>query len=357
MVMKEFNKKLELERIEVPELNYGEILVRLTASGVCGSDVHMHKGKDPRIPLPIILGHEGVGEVIDYKGNIISVNKNQINIGDHIIWNRGVTCGKCYYCKVLQNPAFCKNRWVYGIHKGCREKPYLNGCYSEYILLDKKTDIIKIPKDIDPEILVPASCSGATAAHCFEYVDKSFGDIVLIQGPGPLGIFCAYFASQSGASEIIMIGGTQKRLETAKEFGVTKIINRHQYNLKERKDIIMDITNNRGVDYAIEAVGKPEVVKEGIKLVRIDGSYISVGFGTPNGIVDFDFFQDLIRKNISLQGVWVSNMKHTYQAVKKIIQSPKLFSKLITHKYQLSEVNEALKMMENKSAVKAVLID
>ena len=356
MVLEEFNRDLVMKEIEIPPLTEGQSLVKITASGICGSDIHMLKGEDPRIPLPMILGHEGVGTVVEINGKKLTIDREELKEGDKIIWNRGVSCGECYFCKIKNTPSLCPERWVYGISKSCEEKPYLNGCYADYIILSNKTDIFKIPNDIDPTILVPATCSGATAAHCFDYINPKSGDIVLIQGPGPLGIFATYFAAHFGASQIIMIGGTEKRLEMSKKFGATFTLNRHTMSIEERRKEIMDLTKGRGVDYAIEAVGRPSAVKEGLQLVRNGGVYLSVGFGEPKGSVEIDCFKDIVRKNLTYQGIWVSNTSHLYRAMDCIIRDTKLFSSLITHRFPLEKVNQALKVMDNREAIKVVLI-
>ena len=115
VVLKEFNQPLVIEEGELASLKDGEILVRITASGVCGSDVHMWKGKDPRTPLPLILGHEGVGVVEEVKGEKKDIFADKIKPGDFVIWDRGVTCGNCYFCVVKKEPSLCPKRQVYGI--------------------------------------------------------------------------------------------------------------------------------------------------------------------------------------------------------------------------------------------------
>jgi threonine dehydrogenase-like Zn-dependent dehydrogenase len=355
MVLEEFNKELVYREIEVPELKNGQILVEILASGVCGSDVHMYEGRDPRTPLPIILGHEGVGRILRIDGEKESVNKVKLKKGDKIIWNRGNSCGECYYCKVKESPSLCPDRWTYGISNSIETPPYLNGCYADKIILESSTNIFKVSENIDPAVLVTASCSGATSAHAFDYINTEMGDSVLIQGPGPLGIFAAYYAYRHGAEKIFMIGGTEERLEMAKKFGVTKTINRHKYSIEERKEIILESTHGRGVDYAVEAVGHPAAVREGLALVRTGGSYLSVGFGEPNGKIELDCFTDIVRKNLNYQGVWVSDTKHTNQAVEAILGNPELFAEMITHRFKLEEANQALKVISERNAVKAVI--
>ena len=356
MVLTGFNKPLEMQEIEVPTLEQGQILVKINAAGVCGSDVHMWKGEDPRTPLPIILGHEGVGTIEDIKGKRESVDGISLKIGDRILWNRGITCGRCFACKVLNEPSLCKSRQVYGINRGCSISPYLNGCYSEYIILTAETDIFKIQQDIDSAIMVSASCSGATIAHGFDMVDISPGDTVLVQGPGPLGVYAVLFAKSKGASQIIVIGGSKGRLNLCKQFGATTVINRRETTIAQRKEQILALTNGRGVDLAVEAVGAQGVVEEGIKLVRSGGTYLTTGYSQPAGVEKIDFFLEVVRKNIKIQGVWVSDTRHTWQAMHLVMKHKALFEKMITHRFSLEQANEALKVMDSKEALKAVLI-
>lgn len=152
-----------------------------------------------------------------------------------------------------------------------------------------------------------------------------------------------------------MIGGTKERLKMCEEFGATHVLDRNSTTACQRQEIIMDITNGRGVDLAIEAVGHPSAVSEGIKLVRNGGSYLSLGFGDPNGSVTLDCYYDIVRKNLRYQGVWVSDTKHLYMAVNVVLQNRELFKKMITNVYKLTDATKALEDMENKNTIKSVL--
>jgi threonine dehydrogenase-like Zn-dependent dehydrogenase len=356
MVLTGFKKPLEVSEIEIPLLEEGQVLVKINAAGVCGSDVHMWKGEDPRTPLPIILGHEGIGTIADIKGKRECVGGGSLKIGDLVLWNRGITCGRCFACKVLNDPSLCQNRKVYGINRSCNIAPYLNGCYEEYVILTADTDIFKVKEKVDPAILVSASCSGATIAHAFDIVKSSVGDTVLIQGPGPLGVYAVAFARSLGASEIIVIGGSTGRLELCKEFGATVTLNRKETTAEERKEQVMNLTHGRGVDLVIEAVGSKGVVEEGIKLLRTGGTYLSTGYAQAAGVEQVDFYLDIVRKNVKIQGVWVSDTRHTYQAMHLVLNNKELFSKMITHRFPLEQANEALAVMDSRDALKAVLL-
>jgi threonine dehydrogenase-like Zn-dependent dehydrogenase len=357
MVLCEFKRPLELKEFEVPLLEEKQVLVKIEAAGVCGSDVHMWKGEDPRTPLPIILGHEGVGRVVEVKGDKRYLSGEKVKARDLILWNRGMSCGECFECQALNEPSLCRSRKVYGINISCEAAPQLNGCYSEHIILRENTDIFKLDSKVkDPSILVSASCSGATIAHGFDMIKACMGETVVVQGPGPLGVYAVSFAKNLGASNIVVIGGSESRLELCKEFGATHLLNRNTLSIEERREAIYEITAGRGADLVVEAVGAKGAVEEGIKLVRMGGTYLSTGFAQPAGIENIDFFTEVVRKNIRIQGVWVSATRHTYQAMQLVLKNQELFSKMITHRFKLEETNKALEAMNSREALKAVLI-
>ncbi|MCE5249470.1 zinc-binding dehydrogenase [bacterium] len=357
MVLESFRQPLVLREVEIPPLDRGEILVRLLASGVCGSDVHMWNGKDSRIPLPVVLGHEGIGTITDMNGAKLTVNGLPLVAGDRIIWNRGLTCGKCWYCAVLREPSLCTGRHVYGITFSFSEKPYLNGCYADYIVLRPQTDIFKVPDTVDPAALVPAACSGATMAHAFDMIRESLlGRTVVVQGPGPLGIFAVAFARSLGASQIIVIGGSAHRLSLCGDFGATSLLNRGETTADERRAVVMDSTWGRGADYVVEAAGAAGVAEEGIKLLRKGGTYLTAGYSQPAGTESIDFYRDIVRNNIRIQGIWVSDTGHVRRALDLVLSRPDLFARLVTHRFALEQANEALSVMEKREAVKAVIV-
>lgn len=356
MVLTGFNRPLEMTEFPVPAPDRGEALVKVTAAGVCGSDVHMWRGQDPRTPLPIILGHEGVGVVAALNGERRDIFGDPVREGDAVLWHRGVTCGRCYYCLVVREPSLCQDRLVYGINRGCGEAPHLRGCYAEQILLDSKTALFPVPRGVDHAALAAVGCSGSTAAHAFDLVSPSIGDTVLVQGPGPLGLFAVALARAAGAGEIIVIGGTASRLEMCLRFDATKILNRKTTGAEERRRVIMELTGGRGVDYAVEAAGFPEAVEEGVTLVRPGGAYMVAGFGEPRGKASLDCFSDIVKRNLHIQGVWVSDVRHTLIAYRLVLQNPSLFAGMVTHRFTLEEATEALQTAEQKDALKAVIM-
>ncbi|HOJ93454.1 MAG TPA: zinc-binding dehydrogenase [Dictyoglomaceae bacterium] len=355
MVLEEFNKTLKLMDFDIPEIPKGGLLVKIVASGICGSDVHMWEGKDPRVPLPIILGHEGVGIVEEINGVKEDLNGEELKKGDLIIWDRGVVCGKCYFCKVAKEFYLCPNRKIYGINRSCKEYPHLLGAYSEYMILEEKTEILKFDKGVDPSVMVLAGCSGSTATHAFDILKEPLlGKVVVVQGGGPLGIFALSLARLQGAANVILITGSSQRIQVAKNIGVDLILDRKTLLEEERKRKILDITHGRGADIVIEATGSSSAVLEGINLLRKGGIYLIVGVSTPQESIPLDIYE-ITSRNITLQGVWVSDARHLKQAVSFISKNQNIFLPLITHRLPLEKANEGLMLMKERKAVKVVL--
>ena len=357
MVLERFNQPLVEHTFDVPVLSEGEMLVEIDASGVCGSDVHMWHGEDPRLRLPMIPGHEGVGTIVDMKGTHLSVDGEKLTPGDNVIWNRGVTCGSCWYCQVAREPSLCVNRAVYGINISCDDRRRLTGCYAEHIILRSGTDVFRLPTGVDPAVLVPSCCSGATAAHAFDEVGASLiGGTVVIQGPGPLGLFAVAFARRNGASRIIVIGGSPERLSLCSTFGADITVNRRETSVENRRDIVFDLTGGRGADIVIEAAGTRGAAEEGVRLLRRGGNYLLTGYAQPVGSDSIDFYRDIVNRNVTIKGIWVSDTRHLRQAVELVMSDPDLFAGLVTHRFPLDGAQDALRVMDSHEALKAVLL-
>jgi threonine dehydrogenase-like Zn-dependent dehydrogenase len=352
-----FKKPLEQQEFELPPLASGEVLVKVTAAGVCGSDLHMASGEDPRTPLPIILGHEGVGEIVEIKGAKSDVQGRPLRIGQPVLWNRSVVCGQCFFCARGEHH-LCPKRFVYGIHRSCAVPPHVNGCYSRLLPLDARTDIIAID-DVPAEhhtTLVTASCTGSTAAHEFDFFPPGPKDTIVILGAGPLGCFTAALARDLGVRRIVMISRSEGRLEAAKRYGATDVLTIKNTTPEERKEFVRSATDCRGADAVYECVGKADVVREGLGLVRQGGRFITSGFGQPGGKMEWDPFWDLTRPDLKYVGVWVSHTRHTLRALDLMKKHLADFALMVSHKVPLAEANRAHDLMRRGEAMKAVLV-
>ncbi|MFO8014607.1 MAG: zinc-binding dehydrogenase [Phycisphaerae bacterium] len=356
-VLVAFQQPLQMQAFDLPPLGEGEVLVRVTYAGVCGSDLHMASGEDPRTPLPIILGHEGVGEVVEVGGQKQSADGRPLEPGMPVLWNRGVVCGKCFFCTRGEHH-LCPDRFVYGIHRGVDVPPHVNGCYSRYLPLDARTDIFVIddvPAD-HHKTLVTASCSGATAAHAFDYFEPAAGETVVVQGVGPLGCFMTALARDCGAETIVAVDLAEARLDLARRFGATHTLNVGETSEDDRRQAVRDLTDGRDADAVYEAVGKAAVVREGLGLVRQGGRYVTAGFGQPGGSMEWDPFADLVRPDLKYVGVWVSHTRHMERAVALMKRNLEDFARMITHTMPLAEANAAHDLMRKGEAMKVALV-
>ena len=356
-VLSAFEQPLEMTEFEVCPLAEGEVLVKIAVAGVCGSDVHMWHGKDPRTPLPMILGHEGVGEIAEVAGERLDLLGRPLKPGDKVMWERGAMCGHCTYCVVRKQPSLCPHRKTYGISFSCAEPPHLRGCYAEYLHLQRTAHFLRIDDDTDPAVLVAASCSGATAANAIELSRVRAGDVVLVVGPGPLGLFALAMALKAGASRVYVAGTEvdKARLKLAIEFGAAATLCTTDTTPEERAELLREATGGIGPNVVIDCSGAVEALEEYLPLTAPGGVYSIPGIAEPRRPVPMDVFTHFARKSVALQGVWVSDTDHLWQAVSLVLARDFPFEKLVTHEFPLEEATEALQTGARPEAIKVVL--
>jgi 2-desacetyl-2-hydroxyethyl bacteriochlorophyllide A dehydrogenase len=349
MLLTAFNQPLVPRDLPVPDLEPGAILVRIAAAGICGSDLEITGHHDPRVGedlLPLIPGHEGVGWVEKMAGERRDLLGKPVQPGDLIVWNRGVSCGHCYQCAARKRPALCAYREVYGINIPSRAPYWLNGCYADHIYVRPGSEVIILPPDTDPAPVAAASCSGATAAHALELSGVAPGDRVLVIGPGPLGLFCAVLALARGAAQVTVAGTARSRarLDIAAGMGCETLLSDDVPALGPTCDVVLD------------AAGNAHSVRQALGAVIPGGTVALPGVASPIGPVPVDIYEDLARKNVRLQGVWVSDASHLYQAISLVLAGRYNLDRLVTHRFPLSQANEALGVVQSREALKAVLI-
>lgn len=354
MVIERFGESLKAREFDV-ELREGQMLVRVESAGVCGSDLYIWKGNDPRVPLPLIPGHEAVGRVEKIAGEKRDILGHELKEGELVVWNRGVSCKKCYFCVVKKKSALCPERRVYGISMSCKAPPYLLGTYSEAVVLLRDTEVICVG-DVEPSTLVSATCSGATAGHTLELASIRPMDTVVVMGPGSLGLFCTAMAREAGAGRIVVFGTKDWKLKKALRFGADSTVNVSNTTPDERVKYIRDMTGGRGADVVIDAVGKRDSILEGMELCVRGGTYINCGVAVPLGQVPLAFYEQVALKNLRVQGVWVNDSSHLMYAVKLVESGRYPFEELVTHRFGLEEAGEALRALERRETIKAVLI-
>ncbi len=188
-VLAAYEKPLEIrEYPAVDRVAPGEVLVRVEMAGICGTDVHLWLGQ-LSIPLPVVLGHETAGRIETIGAGLEKDWRGApLKIGDRITWASSIVCGECFYCRMKRQPTRCVFRKAYGISYNADQPPHLRGGYAEKILLRAGTSIFRIPDEIPTESVVGGGCALTTAIHGLERCPLTWGDIVVVQGTGPVGL-------------------------------------------------------------------------------------------------------------------------------------------------------------------------
>jgi L-iditol 2-dehydrogenase len=345
----------EIRDFKLPTLEPGAALLHTLYSEVCGTDVHLHHGKLD-VPFPIIPGHVSVGVVDQMRGTLTDVSGAPIKEGDMVTFlDVHETCNHCYHCLVARQPNRCPSRKVYGITYSANEG--LLGGWSEKIWMKPGVKLIPLPKDLSPETFIGGGCGLVTALHAVDMAEIRLGESVAVLGVGPVGQSCVAFSSLSGAGELIAIGSPQDRVDHARRMGATAGF-ALDVPPAERLSAIRQLTGGRGVDVVIEASGAPDAITQGLDMVRDGGRMIVCGHYTDNGAVEIHPHWQVNRKHVTLKGCWGSRYEHFHRAVELTTRfgDRKPWGEMVSGRYSLEEAGKALRAIEARTALKAIIV-
>ncbi|GAC1536810.1 MAG: zinc-binding dehydrogenase [Herpetosiphon sp.] len=351
------DRPLELRTFNEPQLEPGSVLLRTLGSEVCGTDVHLWHGQLAGVPYPIIPGHVSVGEVAATGGPVADVDGHPLSPGDTVtfldVWG---SCGHCWYCTVAEASTRCPHRRVYGITLGADEGLY--GGWSEMIYLRPGVQIIRLPDALPWELVLAAGCGLPTALHALERAEIRFGDTVVIQGSGPVGLNALILAQLRGAGKIMLVGGPPNRLAMAEAAGADAVIDIAGRDTEARIAAVHEYTAGRGADVTIEATGVASAVPEGMRMTRDGGRYVVVGQYTDAGSATFNPHTDLNRKHLDVRGCWGSNTAHVYRSIQLLARYHTHFpwAAFITGRYSLASAQQALEDVAAQRVVKALIL-
>jgi threonine dehydrogenase-like Zn-dependent dehydrogenase len=349
------NQPLRMISLPTPELEPGAALLRTLYSEVCGTDVHLHHGKLD-VPFPIIPGHVSVGVVEQSRGTLRDVDGDAIREGDVVTFlDVHETCNNCYYCLIARQPTKCPRRKVYGITYSANDG--LLGGWAEAIWMKPGVKMVKLPKDLAPETFIGGGCGLVTALHAVDMAEVRLGESVTVLGAGPVGQSCVAFASLSGAGEVIAVGAPAQRLEFARRMGATATLGLDAPPA-ERLEAVRRLTGGRGSDVVIEASGAPEAVRQALDLVRDGGRVVVCGQYTDNGSIEINPHWQLNRKHVEIKGCWGARYDHFHRAVALTARygSLKPWREMVTARFPLDQATEALAAVEQRTAIKAVIV-
>lgn len=351
-------EKFKIESFKIPNINDDEILVKIEGVGICGTDAHEFKS-DPFKLAPVVLGHEGTGEIVKIGKNI---NKDtagkKIGVGDKIVTSV-IPCGECYFCKNHpEKTNLCENMGVYGLITD--DEYHFNGWFGEYIVIRKGSTFFNVSElDLDSRILIEPA---AVVVHAVERAKTTgilkFNSKVLVQGCGPIGLLLLSVLRTMGIENLYAVDGNEKRLEIARKFGA-KTFNFSEYSSFEKMLESVKEETGVGVDFAFQCTGVPAAASNLPKFVRRGGGICEVGFFVDNGDAKFNPHYDFCQKEITLVGSWVYTPQDyliTLDFIKRAKGLGLPLNELITHRFSLEEIEEAMRTNISLEGIKIALI-
>jgi alcohol dehydrogenase len=315
-----------------------DAVVRILKTTICGTDLHIMKGDMPEVASGRILGHEGVG-VVEEVGSTVSNFKK----GDHVIISCVTSCGKCEFCKKGMYSHCKKGGWILGY--------MIDGTQAEYVRIPyADNSLYPIPAGSDEEALVMLSDILPTGFECGVLNGQvKPGDTIAIVGAGPVGMAALLTSQFYTPAEIIVIDQDDNRLAVAKTFGAPHTINSATENALVK---VMELTNGRGVDTAIEAVGVPATFELCETIIGAGGHIANIGV---HGKSVSLHLEDLWDRNITITTRLVDTV--TTPMLFKTVQSKKIEpKKLITHRFKLGQMIAAYDTFEHASREKALKV-
>jgi threonine dehydrogenase-like Zn-dependent dehydrogenase len=360
VVLRDFGDPLAIEEFALPPaIEAGAMIVASRYGGICGTDLHLQQGH-LNVPTPLVLGHEGLGTVHELgHGATHDANGAPLRPGDPVMWASSISCGQCVPCRQYRDPTLCERRRTYGVNRPTTSAPALSGSWADYIHLHPGTTVVKLPEGTEPRAAMSLACAGPTMVRAFgERRPVRLGEVVVVQGSGPVGLAAAALAHLSGAAKVILVGGPAGRLDLAAEVGIGD----HHVNVVESGDPaaalarVLELTGGRGADLVVECTGVPAAVGQGLRLARRGGSYLVVGQYTDGGDTDINPHQ-IVYRRLDVIGSWAFSGAHLVTYVRLLPSLLERFDlgRLVTT-YPLADHATALADVAAGRVMKAVLV-
>jgi L-iditol 2-dehydrogenase len=353
-------QQLEVQQYTIPEINEDEVLVRVEGCGICGTDVHEYKN-DPFELIPVVLGHEGTGIIVKKGSNVIHDLLGQsLSIGDKVVTSVTLSRQDEFTTLKPHRANLSDGSDIYGLMP--EDDYHFNGWFGEYIVLRKNSSIFKVnDMTLEQRLLIEPA---AVTVHAVERAKSTgllkFDSVVLVQGCGPIGLMLMAVVRTLGIENIYAVDGDQKRLEKAKEFGA-----KYTFNFKDYPSfnaMLEDIKgkSNGGVDFGFQCTGVPAAAANIYKMIRRGGGLCEVGFFVDNGNATINPHHDLCAKEITLVGSWVytfADYKTTLDFLRRAKGIGLPVESLITHKFSLGDLNEAMAVNMKQEGIKIAYIN
>ncbi len=350
----------DVKEYPIPPVGDDDILVKVEGCGVCGTDAHEFL-RDPFGLIPVALGHEGTGEIVAMGKNVTKDSAGKpLKVGDKLVTcmifkdNPDITM----YDLNKQNVGGAD---VYGLLPD--DDIHLNGWFSDYIFIRKGSTYFNVSDlDLDSRILIEPC---AVLIHAVERAKTTgilrFNSRVVVQGCGPIGLICIAVLRTMGIENIVAVDGDANRLNVAKEFGATASVNFMEF--KGIENLAKGVEAAFGgypADFGFQCTGAPAGHSNIYKFIRNGGGLCELGFFINGGDATINPHFDICSKELTMVGSWVYTLRDyatTFDFLKRAKGIGLPMAKLITHKFPLDQINEALKTNVSKQGIKIAVVN
>lgn len=324
-----------MENVPVPEPGPNDVLIRIRKTAICGTDIHIYNWDDwarETIPVPMITGHEFVGEIAE-----TGSSAKRYEPGMRVSGEGHIVCGKCRNCRAGRGQ-LCRNTLGVGVNRA--------GAFAEYLCIPE-SNVVPIPDDV-PDGIAAIFDPFGNAVHTalsFECV----GEDVLVTGAGPIGIMGALVAKRCGARKVVITDINPYRLELAKAAGVEHVINANEENLN---DVMDRIGMKEGFDVGLEMSGAANAFRDMIAVMNNGGKVAILGIPPRDFAIDWN---EVIFKMLTLKGIYGREMYDTWYKMIAFVQGGLDLAPIITHRLSIDEFQQGFEAMRSGNSGKVVL--
>jgi 2-desacetyl-2-hydroxyethyl bacteriochlorophyllide A dehydrogenase len=322
--------QIGIEHVPIPNPGPGEAVIRVTLTTICGTDLHILKGEYPVKP-GLIIGHEPVGVIHE-----LGVGVTGYEVGERVLVGAITPCGQCNYC--------LSGDWSQcgGPIGGWKFGNTINGAQAEYLLVPSaQANLAKIPDDLRDEQVILLADIASTGISAAESADMQIGDSVAVFAQGPIGLCATAGAELRGASLIIAVESDPVRMQMAKRMGADVIVNFKETDLVTE---IKRLTNGKGVDVAIEALGTQETFENALRVTRAGGTLSSLGVYSGKLSIPLEPFAAGLGDHRIITTLCPGG-KERMRRLMELVRHGRLdLVPLLTHTFRLDQIEEAYKL-------------